>query len=159
MSNLVLEIRLSHRPAAQSYFELLFEATHFEFPLVRQKLDLCVEKYGADCEINIEKLCLDKVHVARCCDVKTLADLITLLDTLENFSNGDFIRLNRAIGAFDYSNVEVGKLADSIYKIAPIAYQVKDNFKENGDIRDKEKYTYVEVGRGILIGIPKNLKL
>lgn len=152
---MILSIAIAHRPVGQSSFSKLFEADNFELDLITQKIDKSIELLGDAAEILVEKLSLNTVHVARCCDVKNLGDLKTLILSIHDFASGDFIRLNRAIGAFDNSTVKADELTSQVDVIAPVAYDVKDNYKENGDIREKDKYSYVEVGRGILIGIPK----
>lgn len=151
---MILNISVSHRPANVNYFSPLFDANNFELNLIIQKLEQCMNEHGRDAEILVEKLALNGVHVARCCDLKNLADLSTLIQVVHEFSKGDFVRMNRAIGAFDQSNVTADELMENIDVIAPVAYDVKDNYIKGVDIRQKDKYKYVEVGKGILIGLP-----
>lgn len=152
---MILNISVAHRPVGQGYFSPLFDANNFELNLISQKLSQCIDELGGSAEIEVEKLAINNIHVARCCDVKNLSELKTLIHAINDFSGGEFIRLNRAIGAFDNSKIKAKDLIDSVDIIAPIAYDVKDNYIGGVDIREKEKYNYVEVGRGILIGLPK----
>lgn len=154
MKQLMICISIAVLSDSQLSSTMLFDANNLELDLINTKIDRLIEEGLGEKKIIVEKLALDGVHVARCATITTLPELKTLLAQLNSYAQGDFINLNRAIGAFDNSTILASEIVANVDKIAPTAYRVSDNYQNGNDIRDKENFKYVEVGKGILIGMP-----
>lgn len=165
MANKALFVDLHIDKKVGSHFSLLFNADNFNTDEITTKIQNAIESLGADHQINVNKFCfyanenrLNPVHVVRLNEVTNLTLVFVMLMFVTNYSEGDELRMNTVLGAFEHTNISPAMLNEqNIEKIVATTYYVRDNYKLNDsgvkeDIRQKD-LIYREVGRGICIGL------
>lgn len=164
MKNLInLNIEIAYREPQYRSYTPLFSATNFSIESIVDRLN-SIPSDVLNCEIQVSKLSFNGVHLERIKSIVSVGELKELLNGINEYvkkclSNdiGDSLCLYRVIGALDNSDNDLTTVLREVDQIVSHTYKVDSNFIDGIDIRKKDKLFYIEVGKGVLIGIEKKV--
>lgn len=165
MKNNQLFIDLHVEQKTGNHFSLLFNADNFNTEEVVKKLQGHIETQGPELEIRVNKFCFfnnaerrNPVHAIRRHEFTSLPLVLNMINSVVEYTQGDELRMNTVLGAFEHSAIPVADLTTTnIDSIIADTYYVNGNFQvgtdgQKQDLRKKD-LVYREVGRGICVGL------